>query len=75
MAYNKHNLYKRAAKVQDIVLKGQKRGDTQLMVYYNEIEPVYNISIRTFYYWLAMPAKLRLEKIRKAEKQQMSINF
>lgn len=75
MGYNKHNLYRRAAKVQDIVLKGQKRGDTQLMIYYNEIEPVYHISLRTFYYWLAMPAKLRLEKLKSEEKRQTVLPF
>ncbi len=71
MAYNKRNLYLKAIEIQDIVLAGKKRGDTQQEIFYREIEPVYHISIATFYNYLSMPAKLKLKKLDKelAEKR------
>ena len=71
MAYNKRNLYLKVIEIQDIVLAGQKRGDTQKEIFFNEIESVYHISMATFYNYLNMPAKLKLEKLEKelAEKR------
>lgn len=65
MAYNKRNLYRKVIEIQNIVLAGQKRGDTQKEIFYTEIEPVYHISIATFYNYLAMPAKAELAKMEK----------
>jgi hypothetical protein len=78
MAYNKRNLYIKVIEIQDIVLAGQKRGDTQKDIFYKEIEPVYHISIATFYNYLATPAKMRLLKLDRelAEKRaQLRIIF
>lgn len=71
MAYNKRNLYLKVIEIQDKVLAGQKRGDTQKEIFFNEIESVYHISMATFYNYLNMPAKLKLEKLEKelAEKR------
>jgi len=71
MAYNKRNLYLKVIEIQDIVLAGQKRGDTQKEIFHKEIESVYHISMATFYNYLNMPAKLKLEKLEKelAEKR------
>jgi hypothetical protein len=69
MAYNKRNLYLKVIEIQDKVLAGQKRGDTQKEIFYKEIEPVYHISIATFYNYLAMPAKAELAKLTKLQKK------
>lgn len=78
MAYNKRNLYLKIIEIQDIVLKGQKRGDSQKEIFYNEIEKVYFISMRTFYNYLDINAKAELKKIddkEKAKKAQLSLAF
>ncbi|MBB4034874.1 hypothetical protein GGR21_000761 [Dysgonomonas hofstadii] len=82
MAYNKRNLYLKVIEIQDKVLAGQKRGDTQKEIFYKEIEPVYHISIATFYNYLAMPAKAELAKMQKkaadkeaAKRAQLSLAF
>lgn len=75
MAYNKRNLYMKVIEIQNIVLAGQKRGDTQKEIYWTLIEPVYHISIATFYNYLAMNAKAELDKINRAKQIQLSINF
>jgi len=78
MAYNKRNLYLKIIEIQDIVLKGQKRGDSQKEIFYNEIEKVYFISMRTFYNYLDINAKAELKKIddkEKARKAQLSLAF
>ena len=67
MAYNKRNLYLKIIEIQNIVLRGQQRGASQKEVYYKEIEKVYFISIRTFYYYLTINAKAELRKIDERE--------
>ncbi len=78
MAYNKRNLYLKIIEIQDIVLKGQKRGDSQKEIFYNEIEKVYFISMRTFYNYLDINAKAELKKLddkEKAKRAQLSFAF
>ncbi|WP_165025252.1 hypothetical protein [Dysgonomonas sp. ZJ279] len=82
MAYNKRNLYLKVIEIQDIVRKGQKRGDSQKQIFYNEIEAEYFISIRTFYRYLEMPAHAELKKLdnnkaakEAAQKAQMMLAF
>lgn len=78
MAYNKRNLYLKIIEIQDIVLKGQKRGDLQKEIFYNEIEKVYFISMRTFYNYLDINAKAELKKLddkEKAKTAQLSFAF
>ncbi len=78
MAYNKRNLYLKIIEIQDIVIRGQKRGDSQKEIFYNEIEKVYFISMRTFYNYLDINAKAELKKLDdrdKAKKAQLSFAF
>ncbi len=78
MAYNKRNLYLKIIEIQDIVLKGQKRGDSQKEIFYNEIEKVYFISMRTFYNYLDINAKAELKKLddkENAKRAQLSFAF
>ncbi|MDU1892740.1 MAG: hypothetical protein E6767_18830 [Dysgonomonas sp.] len=78
MAYNKRNLYLKIIEIQDIVIKGQKRGDSQKEIFYNEIEKVYFISMRTFYTYLDINAKAELQKLdcrERAKKAQLSFAF
>lgn len=78
MAYNKRNYYAKIVEIQDIVLRGQKRGFSQKEIFYNEIEKVYFISIRTFYNYLDINAKAELKKLDKKEewkKAQFSLSF
>ncbi|GHV40395.1 hypothetical protein FACS1894179_06850 [Bacteroidia bacterium] len=78
MAYNKRNLYLKIIEIQNIVLKGQERGDSQKEIFYNEIEKVYFISMRTFYKYLDINAKAELKKLddkEKAKRAQLSFAF
>lgn len=75
MAYNKRNLYMKVVEIQNIVLAGQKRGDTQKEIFWKEIEPVFHISVSTFYNYLAMNAKAELEKMNRENKKQLVIDF
>lgn len=70
MAYNKTNYYKRVAEVQKIVKREKfKNGLSQKEIFHQFIEPVYHISIRTFYNWLAVPAERELNKNNESENQ------
>lgn len=78
MAYNKRNLYLKIIEIQDIVLRGQRRGDSQKEIFYREIEGVYFISISTFYTYLNINAKAELKKLddkEKAKRIQLAIIF
>ena len=78
MAYNKRNLYIKVVEIQNIVLIGQRRGDTQKEIFWKEIEPVYHISIATFYNYLAINAKAELERMKRTEQaklMQLSLEF
>jgi hypothetical protein len=63
MSYNKRNLYNKIIEIQDIVLKGQKKGLSQKEIFYSQIENVYFISIGTFYTYLRINAKAELKKL------------
>jgi hypothetical protein len=78
MAYNRRNLYLKIIEIQDIVLRGQRRGDSQKEIYYKEIERVYFISMRTFYSYLDVNARAELKKLDerdRAAKRQLTIAF
>ncbi|MDR1456005.1 MAG: hypothetical protein LBJ01_10170 [Tannerella sp.] len=78
MAYNRRNLYLKIIEIQDIVLRGQRRGDSQKEIFYNEIEKVYFISMRTFCAYLDINAKAELKKLEDREREadrQLSIRF
>ena len=57
MAYTNKNYINRVIDIQDITLEHTKRGVTQQWVFDNIIEPHYRISKRTYYKYLALPAK------------------
>jgi len=67
MAYNKRNLLLKIIEIQEIVLREQKRGVSQIWVYRNLIAPVYFISFRTYNAYLATNAKKELEDLDKLE--------
>ena len=57
MGYNKKNFIHRVIDIQELTLENTKRGVTQEWIYTNIIFPEYRISKRTYYNYLAMPAK------------------
>jgi hypothetical protein len=67
MAYNRRNFYLKIIEIQEIVLRGQRRGDSQKEVFYREIEKRYFISMRTFYAYLDINAKAELRKLDEPE--------
>ena len=78
MAYNKRNFYLKIIEIQDVVLRGQRRGDSQKEIFYREIEKNYFISMRTFYTYLDINAKAELKKLDEQERiagRQLVIAF
>lgn len=78
MAYNRGNLLHRIIDIQEIFLKYQADGVTGEHIYAKYIFPVYKISRKTFYNYLATNAKKQLSDIREAEKKrpkQVEIEF
>ncbi len=65
MAYNKRNRYLRIVEIQDITLRKQAEGLTNVNIHKLHIYPKYHISLRTFYEYLATPAKRELKKIEE----------
>lgn len=63
MAYNRKNYLNRVIKVQNITLENTRKGCTQQWVYENIIAPMFNISIGTFYNYLACNAKGELKTL------------
>lgn len=57
MGYNKKNFIDRVIDIQELTLENTKRGVTQEWIYANIIFPEYKISKRTYYNYLALPAK------------------
>lgn len=57
MGYNKKNFIDRVIDIQELTLENTKRGVTQEWIYANIIFPEYRISKRTYYNYLALPAK------------------
>jgi hypothetical protein len=78
MAYNRRNLLIKIVEIQEIVIREQKRGTTQLWVYKNLIEPHYHIGYSTFNNYLTIPAKKQLEELNHkaiANKRQLTLAF
>ena len=67
MAYNRRNYLNKVIKVQDITLQYTKKGSTQQWVFNNIIAPEFNISIGTYYNYLACPAKAELKRMEQEE--------
>ena len=73
MAYSRKNLLQRIIDIQDITLEHTAKGVTQEYVFKNIVFPTYRISKRTYYTYLAIPAKKELKDIEQAGKLQMSL--
>lgn len=67
MAYDSSNQLNKIIEIQNIVIREQQRGYmNQKEVYYQLMEPVYHISIRTFYNYMGRNAKKELsDKIKQ----------
>jgi len=69
MAFNKKNYYKKIIKIQEITKKELQNGIlSQKEIFFQMIEPEFDISIRTFQTYLGVPAKRELKKLEELEK-------
>lgn len=66
----KHNYYKRVLAVQDTYLLYKDSTTTARGVFFKHIEPIYNISERTFWRYLNIKAKGEIKRIEE-EKQKL----
>ncbi len=73
MAYNRKNILTRVLEIQELYSEKSKLGISNVKIFNNHIFPKYKISMRTFYEYLAIPAKRDLKKIEEAEKQQLKL--
>lgn len=62
MAYNPFNKYKKAVKVQAIYKQYAQEGVTAIYIYNNYIKDQFNISLRTYYEYLATNASAELKR-------------
>lgn len=63
MAYQPVNKLRRVLMVQDVYRKYSEEGVTDIFIYENYIKDVFLISKRTFYTYLATPAKRELQRL------------
>lgn len=73
MAYNRRNILLRIIQIQEFTLEHTMKGVTQEFVYKNHVYPTYRISRRTYYSYLATPAKAEIKRIETTKKLQMSL--
>ena len=73
MAYNRKNLLRRAIKVQDVYLEHCESGLSNREIFKRYIKDRWDITERTFYEYLALPAKRDLKRLEEQEKQQMQL--
>ena len=77
MAYSKKNRIQRIIDIQEIYKEHSKHhsgGCTDRYIYRELVFPVYRISERTFYEYLAEPSpKKQLAEITEAQKKQLSL--
>lgn len=77
MAYNRKNKLRLIIDIQSIYKqhsKHHKGGCTDRHIFLNMIKPVYHISERTFYDYLAEPSpRKQLKDLVDAEKKQLSL--
>lgn len=67
MAYHPNNKLQRIIAIQQITLEHSRRGVTQEWVYQNLIFPVYSISKRTYYNYLATNARRQVRQCQQLE--------
>ena len=70
MGYSKKNRLLRIIDIQETVLKYQKQGLTNKMIYELHIRPIYHISKRTFDEYLGVPAKADLKELLENENKE-----
>jgi hypothetical protein len=63
MAYNRENYLKRVLMVQEIYNEHHSKGVNNEYIFKHYIEPIFLISIATFYNYLAVNAKRDIKKI------------
>jgi|WetSurMetagenome_2_1015567.scaffolds.fasta_scaffold14226_2 hypothetical protein len=63
MAYNRKNKLRLIIAIQNITLEHTRKGVSQDWVYKNLIHPRYHVSERTYYNYLATPAKQELKAL------------
>lgn len=63
MAYNRRNILQRIIDIQTIYLQHKEQGVTGEYIYNRYIHPVYRISRKTFYSYLATNAKKELRDL------------
>ena len=68
MAYNRKNLLKRAKRIVEIYKREKKPGLSDAFIFRTYIEPDYDISIATYYNYLAMPVDAEMKKIEASSK-------
>jgi hypothetical protein len=79
MAYNRKNILLRIIDIQTIYLQHNEQGVTGEYIYNRYIHPVYRISRKTFYNYLATNAKKELkeleQKIIKHKENQLQLEI
>ncbi len=73
MAYTRENLLLRMIDVQEVTLEHTQKGVTQEWVFNNVVRPRYRISRKTYYNYLATPAKRQLKHLREVSSIQMQL--
>jgi hypothetical protein len=74
MAYNRENLLKRIADIQDIVIEYQSHDVPLLKIWRRHIYPAYRISYSCFNRYLSVPAKAELKKLQQRKEKQGTYN-
>lgn len=71
MAYNRRNYLTRVIEIQDIVLETQKKDEDIFLknIYWEQIEPKYKISERTFRSYLGINAKKQLKELNTQQNE------
>lgn len=73
MAFNRKNFLKRVIDTQEIYLEHCDSGLSNREIFKQFIEPCWIITERTFYKYLAIPAKRDLKRIEEIENSQKSL--
>ena len=73
MAYNRKNLLRRAIKVQKIYIEHQDSGLPNREIFKRYIKDRWDITERTFYEYLTIPAQRELNKLEKIDNKQLHL--
>lgn len=67
MGYNRENLLRKIIQVQNVYLGHKEKGATNKFIYENYIAPVFFISSKTFYKYLATNARKELKELETTQ--------